>query len=162
MSNTVELRTIVNNYKNILLNLQVSDRQTEHMIGKLTTLASTYVVHGATLVRVTEEHLFKVRYDRSYDLQLLVIRLIDSIVKNIEKPYAELFSKRIVQIYQFVLRYIKHREDVLELKRLKDNWQGIFSEAVLKNLDSMIAPIESKFPGVEEQSKILLVTGPVS
>lgn len=148
MSGTTELRTILNNYRCALENLQ-----TEDVIAQLTAFAHKYVVHAASLVHVIEDHLIQV----SYDQQLLVIYLIDSIVKNIAIPYARLFSRRIVHIYKFVLNNTRHWEDMLELKRVRTTWQCFFSEPVLENLDRLIAKIELKFPATDRQSMVLLL-----
>ncbi|CAK5056806.1 unnamed protein product [Meloidogyne enterolobii] len=88
-------------YREALSDLTKNDKL---QINLLTDLANDYAFYSSEIVGVIEESLYKC----SVPLKIVVLYVIDSIVKNIEKTggYRELFAKKIVDMIVHVFKEV--------------------------------------------------------
>ncbi|XP_053206348.1 polyadenylation and cleavage factor homolog 11-like [Panonychus citri] len=79
--------------------------------------------------------------------KLPVLYLIDSICKNIGKPFTELFEKKIVDVFKHVFE--EGDETTRQcLYKLRKTWIGIFSDYHLHEIDSAAQSIDPAWPSI--------------
>nr|CAD2189409.1 unnamed protein product [Meloidogyne enterolobii] len=91
----------VKDYRKELFKLKGNDKL---QINLLTILAEDYASYSSEIVGVIEESLYKC----SVPLKIVMLYVIDSIVKNIEKTggYRKLFAKKIVDMIVHVFKEV--------------------------------------------------------
>ncbi|KAK9872021.1 hypothetical protein WA026_015270 [Henosepilachna vigintioctopunctata] len=105
------------------------------LINILTSMADKYAVHAEEIVRIIEVHLFKVEPFR----KLLTMYLIDSILREVGGIYKNLIEPKIAAMFSSAFQRIQHQFDMI---RLRNSWEGIFSEETLEFIDAIIAGTE--------------------
>ena len=102
------------------------------------------------IVRLLEDYIKKIP-DR---LHLPVLYVIDSICKNVGDPYAELFSRNIVNIFVSIVNRSSQDASKLEaLHELRRTWSNVFSATILADMDAKLLKLRERRM-IQQQMKI--------
>ncbi|KAK2584744.1 hypothetical protein KPH14_007075 [Odynerus spinipes] len=107
----------------------------------LTMLAEDNVEHAPAIVQAVENHLQKVRSD----IKLPVLYLIDSIVKNVNGTYLNLFTQNIVNTFCGVFEKVDENTRA-SMWKLRQTWNDVFPAKKLFSLDVRVQSIDPAWP----------------
>lgn len=112
------------------------------LINVLTMLADEYgKEHAKEIVEAIETHLAKV----STEVKLPILYLIDSIVKNVDNTYTELFSQNIVSTFCNVFKVVDESTRS-EMFKLRQTWNDVFPQNKLYAIDVQIRHYDPAWP----------------
>ncbi|XP_020280817.1 uncharacterized protein LOC109853274 isoform X2 [Pseudomyrmex gracilis] len=111
------------------------------LINMLTMLAEDNIEHAPAIVQAVENHLQKVRSD----IKLPVLYLIDSIVKNVNGDYLNLFTQNIVNTFCGVFEKVDENTRACMWK-LRQTWNDVFPPKKLFSLDVRVQSIDPAWP----------------
>ncbi|GMT19447.1 hypothetical protein PFISCL1PPCAC_10744 [Pristionchus fissidentatus] len=125
-------------YRTTLNELVANNKNT---INLLTILAEDYSSIAPAIVDSIDKHLHRVNRDQ----KLPTMYLTDSIIKNLQVPYKQLFERIIVKM--FVHTFHNGDERVRSsLFKLRDTWKDIFSRGKLYELDIKVNQEDPNWP----------------
>ncbi|XP_012218940.1 pre-mRNA cleavage complex 2 protein Pcf11 isoform X2 [Linepithema humile] len=111
------------------------------LINMLTMLAEDNIEHAPAIVQAVETHLQKVRSD----IKLPVLYLIDSIVKNVNGDYLNLFTQNIVNTFCGVFEKVDENTRA-SMWKLRQTWNDVFPPKKLFSLDVRVQSIDPAWP----------------
>ncbi|XP_016845567.1 uncharacterized protein LOC100121761 isoform X2 [Nasonia vitripennis] len=155
---TCKTTEIVEEYVSSLQDLKTNSKP---QINLLTILAEDYIEYASAIVEAVEAHLQKVRSE----IKLPVLYLIDSIIKNVNGSYINLFSKNIVQTFCNVFEKVDESTRA-RMWKLRQTWSEIFPPNKLSALDVQVHSIDPAWPissspsSASAQSKSIIHVNP--
>ncbi|XP_071642109.1 uncharacterized protein Pcf11 isoform X4 [Temnothorax longispinosus] len=117
------------------------------LINMLTMLAEDNIEHASAIVQAVEDHLQKVRSD----IKLPVLYLIDSIVKNVNGDYLNLFTQNIVNTFCGVFEKVDENTRA-SMWKLRQTWSDVFPPQKLLSLDYQVQRIDPAWPIIPSAS----------
>lgn len=141
-------------FKETLRDLKVNSKPLISMLTMLAESEKDYPTAAAGIVKAIEERLHEVRSkDKLSPLEIPVLYLIDSIVKNVGGIYIKLFTQNIVS--NFCRIFERSDEKVRSsLYKLRCTWKGYFSPEKLTALDTKVKVLDPKWPILNSGSAI--------
>ncbi|XP_015187887.1 PREDICTED: uncharacterized protein LOC107072450 isoform X2 [Polistes dominula] len=131
-------KEIADEYISSLSDLTINSKP---LINMLTMLAEDNVEHAPAIVQAVENHLQKVRSD----IKLPVLYLIDSIVKNVNGTYLNLFTQNIVNTFCGVFEKVDENTRA-SMWKLRQTWNDVFPAKKLFSLDVRVQSIDPAWP----------------
>ncbi|XP_020708436.2 uncharacterized protein LOC105686821 isoform X2 [Athalia rosae] len=131
-------KEIADEYISSLSDLTINSKP---LINMLTMLAEDNVEHATAIVQAVETHLQKVRSD----IKLPVLYLIDSIVKNVNGAYTNLFTQNIVNTFCGVFEKVDESTRA-SMWKLRQTWNEVFPAKKLFSLDVRVQSIDPAWP----------------
>ncbi|XP_015603412.1 uncharacterized protein LOC107271676 isoform X2 [Cephus cinctus] len=131
-------KEIADEYISSLSDLTINSKP---LINMLTMLAEDNVEHAPAIVQAVETHLQKVRSD----IKLPVLYLIDSIVKNVNGAYLNLFTQNIVNTFCGVFEKVDENTRA-SMWKLRQTWNDVFPSKKLFSLDVRVQSIDPAWP----------------
>ena len=136
----------INDFKGTLQDLKFNSKPLISMLTMLAESEKDYPSAAAGIVMAIEERLHEVRVkDKLSPLEIPILYLIDSIVKNVGGIYIKLFTQNIVS--NFCRIFERSDEKVRSsLYKLRCTWKGFFPPEKLSALDRKVKQIDPKWP----------------
>ncbi|XP_034189307.1 pcf11 cleavage and polyadenylation factor subunit isoform X1 [Osmia lignaria lignaria] len=131
-------KEIADEYISSLSDLTINSKP---LINMLTMLAEDNIEHAPAIVQAVENHLQKVRSD----IKLPVLYLIDSIVKNVNGAYLNLFTQNIVNTFCGVFEKVDENTRA-SMWKLRQTWNDVFPAKKLFSLDVRVQSIDPAWP----------------
>ncbi|XP_076175712.1 pcf11 cleavage and polyadenylation factor subunit isoform X1 [Ptiloglossa arizonensis] len=131
-------KEIADEYISSLSDLTINSKP---LINMLTMLAEDNIEHAPAIVQAVENHLQKVRSD----IKLPVLYLIDSIVKNVNGAYLNLFTQNIVNTFCGVFEKVDENTRA-SMWKLRQTWNDVFPSKKLFSLDVRVQSIDPAWP----------------
>ncbi|XP_076641398.1 pcf11 cleavage and polyadenylation factor subunit isoform X2 [Halictus rubicundus] len=131
-------KEIADEYISSLSDLTINSKP---LINMLTMLAEDNMEHAPAIVQAVENHLQKVRSD----IKLPVLYLIDSIVKNVNGAYLNLFTQNIVNTFCGVFEKVDENTRA-SMWKLRQTWNDVFPAKKLFSLDVRVQSIDPAWP----------------
>ncbi|XP_053999708.1 uncharacterized protein LOC128887631 isoform X2 [Hylaeus anthracinus] len=131
-------KEIADEYISSLSDLTINSKP---LINMLTMLAEDNIEHASAIVQAVENHLQKVRSD----IKLPVLYLIDSIVKNVNGAYLNLFTQNIVNTFCGVFEKVDENTRA-SMWKLRQTWNDVFPAKKLFSLDVRVQSIDPAWP----------------
>ncbi|XP_043252988.1 uncharacterized protein LOC122397706 [Colletes gigas] len=131
-------KEIADEYISSLSDLTINSKP---LINMLTMLAEDNIEHASAIVQAVENHLQKVRSD----IKLPVLYLIDSIVKNVNGAYLNLFTQNIVNTFCGVFEKVDENTRA-SMWKLRQTWNDVFPANKLFSLDVRVQSIDPAWP----------------
>ncbi|EFN78884.1 Pre-mRNA cleavage complex 2 protein Pcf11 [Harpegnathos saltator] len=131
-------KEIADEYISSLSDLTINSKP---LINMLTMLAEDNIDHAPAIVQAVETHLQKVRSD----IKLPVLYLIDSIVKNVNGDYLNLFTQNIVNTFCGVFEKVDENTRA-SMWKLRQTWNDVFPPKKLFSLDVRVQSIDPAWP----------------
>ncbi|XP_063987411.1 uncharacterized protein Pcf11 isoform X2 [Diachasmimorpha longicaudata] len=135
---STKAKEIADDYFSSLKDLTINSKP---LINMLTMLAEDNVEHAEAIVEAVENHLQKV--ESKYKLPVLY--LIDSIVKNVNGAYLNLFTQNIVNTFCGVFEKVDEATRA-SMWKLRQTWNGVFPATKLYSLDVRVQSIDPAWP----------------
>uniref|UniRef100_A0A5K3EJJ4 CID domain-containing protein n=1 Tax=Mesocestoides corti TaxID=53468 RepID=A0A5K3EJJ4_MESCO len=137
-----EAQEVLKQFRQALSGLRENDK---NKINKLTFLARdnahlTGVPQG--IVEATSCHVYEI--PASY--KLLGLYVIDSIVKNVDVPYRQLFTNNIVPLFVHSFQMIRDEATRKRLFNLRTTWKEIFPSSMMRSLDMQVREHDPAWP----------------
>ncbi|XP_014476852.1 PREDICTED: uncharacterized protein LOC106745607 isoform X2 [Dinoponera quadriceps] len=139
-------KEIADEYISSLSDLTINSKP---LINMLTMLAEDNIEHASAIVQAVETHLQKVRSD----IKLPVLYLIDSIVKNVNGDYLNLFTQNIVNTFCGVFEKVDENTRA-SMWKLRQTWNDVFPPKKLFSLDVRVQSIDPAWPVTAPPSSI--------
>ncbi|RLU16293.1 hypothetical protein DMN91_012053 [Ooceraea biroi] len=131
-------KEVADEYISSLSDLTINSKP---LINMLTMLAEDNIEHASAIVQAVETHLQKVRSD----IKLPVLYLIDSIVKNVNGDYLNLFTQNIVNTFCGVFEKVDENTRA-SMWKLRQTWNDVFPPKKLFSLDVRVQSIDPAWP----------------
>ncbi|XP_025986831.1 uncharacterized protein LOC105195218 isoform X2 [Solenopsis invicta] len=131
-------KEVADEYISSLSDLTINSKP---LINMLTMLAEDNIEHASAIVQAVESHLLKVRSD----IKLPVLYLIDSIVKNVNGDYLNLFTQNIVNTFCGVFEKVDENTRA-SMWKLRQTWNDVFPPKKLFSLDVRVQSIDPAWP----------------
>ncbi|XP_011684445.1 PREDICTED: uncharacterized protein LOC105447883 isoform X2 [Wasmannia auropunctata] len=131
-------KEVADEYISSLSDLTINSKP---LINMLTMLAEDNIEHASAIVQAVETHLQKVRSD----IKLPVLYLIDSIVKNVNGDYLNLFTQNIVNTFCGVFEKVDENTRA-SMWKLRQTWNDVFPPKKLFSLDVRVNSIDPAWP----------------
>ncbi|KAL6259064.1 hypothetical protein P5V15_008985 [Pogonomyrmex californicus] len=131
-------KEVADEYISSLSDLTINSKP---LINMLTMLAEDNIEHAPAIVQAVETHLQKVRSD----IKLPVLYLIDSIVKNVNGNYLNLFTQNIVNTFCDVFEKVDENTRA-SMWKLRQTWNDVFPPKKLFSLDVRVQSIDPAWP----------------
>ena len=147
MAETMDSETErINDFKGTLRDLKFNSKPLISMLTMLAESEKDYPTAAAGIVKAIEGRLHEVRTkDKLSPLEVPVLYLIDSIVKNVGGIYIKLFTQNIVS--NFCQIFERSDEKVRSsLYKLRCTWKTYFPPEKLAALDKKVRVIDPKWP----------------
>ncbi|KAL0115350.1 hypothetical protein PUN28_010706 [Cardiocondyla obscurior] len=135
---TPKSKEVADEYISSLSDLTINSKP---LINMLTMLAEDNIEHAPAIVQAVETHLQKVRSD----IKLPVLYLIDSIVKNVNGDYLNLFTQNIVNTFCGVFEKVDENTRA-SMWKLRQTWNDVFPPKKLFSLDVRVQSIDPAWP----------------
>ncbi|XP_018312633.1 uncharacterized protein Pcf11 isoform X1 [Mycetomoellerius zeteki] len=138
MFSSTKSKEVADEYISSLSDLTINSKP---LINMLTMLAEDNIEHASAIVQAVETHLQKVRSD----IKLPVLYLIDSIVKNVNGDYLNLFTQNIVNTFCGVFEKVDENTRA-SMWKLRQTWNDVFPPNKLFSLDVRVQSIDPAWP----------------
>ncbi|KYN37984.1 Pre-mRNA cleavage complex 2 protein Pcf11 [Trachymyrmex septentrionalis] len=138
MFSSTKSKEVADEYISSLSDLTINSKP---LINMLTMLAEDNIEHAPAIVQAVETHLQKVRSD----IKLPVLYLIDSIVKNVNGDYLNLFTQNIVNTFCGVFEKVDENTRA-SMWKLRQTWNDVFPPNKLFSLDVRVQSIDPAWP----------------
>ncbi|XP_011308584.1 uncharacterized protein [Fopius arisanus] len=135
---STKAKEIADDYFSSLKDLTINSKP---LINMLTMLAEDNVEHAEAIVEAVENHLQKVESK----FKLPVLYLIDSIVKNVNGAYLNLFTQNIVNTFCGVFEKVDEVTRA-SMWKLRQTWSNVFPATKLYSLDIRVQSIDPAWP----------------
>ncbi|XP_075235212.1 uncharacterized protein LOC142332584 isoform X2 [Lycorma delicatula] len=129
---------VMKEYSSSLEDLTVNSKP---LINMLTMLADENSAFASVIVLAIEKHLQKV----PSDIKLPVLYLIDSIMKNVGRPYPALFTQNIVSTFCGVFEKVDEKTRA-QMFKLRHTWNNMFPAKKMYALDARVNAIDPAWP----------------
>lgn len=136
----------IDDFKGTLRDLKFNSKPLISMLTMLAESEKEYPSAAAGIVKAIEERLHEVRQkDKLSPLEIPVLYLIDSIVKNVGGIYIKLFTQNIVSNF---CRIFERSDEKIRssLYKLRCTWKGFFPPEKLSALDKKVKLLDPKWP----------------